>query len=128
MSQDLKEVFDNFDKDSTLEEAKDKLERYIKKWEDMYPNIKRQFGEDVVDYYLTYIQYEHTIRRYLYTSNGIENLNRQIRKATKHKVSFEREDRLLDYIFVVVKDYEKTNWGKYPVSHFGQFKRKKSGS
>jgi len=36
-----------------------------------------------------------------------ENLNRQVRKATKHKVTFEKEERLLDYIFVVIKDYEK---------------------
>ena len=31
-----------------------------------------------------------------------ENLNKQIRKATKNKLSFEKENRLLDYIFVVI--------------------------
>ena len=50
-------------------------------------------------------------------SNGIENLNRQIRKATKNKLSFEKENRLLDYIFVVIKDFEK-NWQKYLVHLF----------
>ena len=59
----------------------------------------------------------------IYTSNGIENLNRQVRKATKHKVTFEKEERLLDYIFVVIKDYEKNNWQKYPLSHFNEFKK-----
>ena len=126
MSEDLKEVFDNFDKDSSIGGAKDKLERYIRKWESKYPGIRRHFGEEIVDYYFTYLQYEASIRRYLYTSNGIENLNRQIRKATKHKVSFEKEDRLLDYIFVVVKDYERNNWGKYPVSHFSKISRQKN--
>ena len=126
MSEDLKEVFDNFDKDSSIEAAKDKLERYIRKWESKYPGIRRHFGEEVVDYYFTYLKYEASIRGYLYTSNGIENLNRQIRKATKHKVSFEKEDRLLDYIFVVVKDYERNNWGKYPVSHFSKISRQKN--
>jgi len=29
----------------------------------------------------------------------------------------------LDYIFVVVKDYEKNNWQKYPLSHFNEFKK-----
>jgi len=30
---------------------------------------------------------------------------------------------LLDYIFVVIKDYEKNNWQKYPLSHFNEFKK-----
>ena len=67
---------------------------------------------------VSYIDYNHNIRRYIYTSNNIENLNRQIRKATKRKQCFEKEERLLDYVFVVVKDYERNNWNKYPVSHF----------
>lgn len=124
MADDLKYVFDNFNESDTVNKAKNKLESFIAKWKDKYPNIRNFFNDNVVDYYFTYVNYDHNIRKYIYTSNGIENLNRQIRKATKHKVTFEKEERLLDYVFVVIKDYERNNWSKYPVSHFSQMKKR----
>jgi transposase-like protein len=37
-----------------------------------------------------------------YTANEIENLNKKIRRATKNKLSFKKEDRLIDYVFIVI--------------------------
>jgi transposase-like protein len=54
----------------------------------------------------------------IYTTNSIENLNKKIRKATKNKQSFEKVERLLDYIFIIIKDFENDNWLKYPASSF----------
>jgi len=62
----------------------------------------------------------------IYTSNSIENLNRQIRKATKNKLSFESPDRLLDYVFMVIKEFEEKNYMKYPVSNYQYFKKVKN--
>lgn len=59
----------------------------------------------------------------IYTTNSIENLNKKIRKATKNKQSFEKAERLLDYIFVIIKDFEAENWMKYPVSAFGGWRQ-----
>ena len=89
MAEDLKGLFNNFDKDDTKEKAKEKVKEFIQKWEPKYSTIKNHFAEDELDYYFTYVEYDPKIRRYIYTSNGIENLNRQVRKATKHKVTFE---------------------------------------
>jgi hypothetical protein len=47
--------------------------------------------------------------------NSIEGLNKKIRKATKNKQSFER---LLDFLFVIIKEFEGGNWMKHPVSAF----------
>ena len=58
-------------------------------------------------YYFTYIKYDKEVRRMIYTTNSIENLNKQIRKSTKNKLSFEKYDRLLDYVFMVIKDFEQ---------------------
>ena len=60
----------------------------------------------------------------VYTTNSIENLNRQIRKVTKTKVTFEKESNMLDLIFMVIKDFEAINWQKYPVSNFQNFRKK----
>ena len=54
----------------------------------------------------------------IYTTNSIENLNRQIRKITKTKVTFDKEENLLDLIYMVIKDFEFNNWQKYPIHNF----------
>ncbi|MFT4718049.1 MAG: transposase-like protein, partial [Rickettsiales bacterium] len=53
-----------------------------------YPNIKNFFNEGVVDYYFSYVKFNKEVRRSIYITNGIENLNKQIRKATRNKPSF----------------------------------------
>ena len=53
----------------------------------------------------------------IYTTNSIENLNRVIRKATKNKLSFETPDNLLDYVFMVIKEFEEKSWMKYLVAN-----------
>jgi putative transposase len=118
MAEDLKHVFDNFDESSTIKNAKNKLQSLIDKWKERYPNLKNHFNEGIIDYYFSYVKFNKEVRRSIYTTNGIENLNKQIRKATKNKLSFEKEGRLIDYIFIVIKDFEEKNWQKYPVHLF----------
>ena len=83
--------------------------------------IKNHFKEEITDYYFTYIKYPTIVRRSIYSTNSIENLNKKIRKATKNKQSFEKESRLLDYVFFVIKDFEVNNWMQYPVSIFSKW-------
>lgn len=121
VAEDLKKVFDNFDKDSSLKKAKNKVKEFIEKWESKYPEIKRFFKEDTLDYYFTYIKYDYRVRRMIYTSNSVENINRAIRKATKNKLSFESPTRLLDYVFMVIKELEEKNLMKFPVTNYKYF-------
>lgn len=121
MAEDLKEVFDNFDKDSTLKNAKIKVKSFVDKWKEKYPTIDRFFDENTIDYYFTYIKFDHRVRRMIYTSNSIENINRAIRKATKNKLSFESPMRLLDYTFMVIKEFEEKNLRKFPVTNYKYF-------
>lgn len=118
---DLRHVFDNFDKDSTKKEANEKLHNFIEKWKDSYPEIARSFNNETTEYYFTYIDFPCNLRRMLYTTNAIESLNKKIRKATKNKQSFEKPERLLDFLFVIIKDFEVENWMKYPVSAFSSW-------
>lgn len=121
IAEDLKNVFNNFDKDSSFVLAKEKLSNFIAKWSKIYPNIARSFNDNVIDYYFTYINFPCSVRRMIYTTNSIESLNKKIRKATKNKQSFEKPERLLDYLFVIIKDFELENWMKFPVSSFGNW-------
>ena len=121
MAKDLKYVFDNFDRDSTLAIAKNKVGAFIDKWGRSYPKIAQSFQHDTIEYYFTYVQFPPSFRRMIYSTNSIESLNKKIRKATKNKQSFDRIDRLLDYVFVILKDFEIENWMKYPVSAFASW-------
>jgi len=124
MADDLKELFDNFSENDTMEKAKKKLEIFLNKWKTKYPNIHRFFKRGKIEYYFTYIKYHHKIRRMIYTTNSIENLNKQIRKATKNKLSFENPQTLLDYVFMVIKKFEDKKWAKYPVYNYKYFKNR----
>ena len=119
---DLKEVFNNFDKDSSKEKAYKKLKDFHSTWKNSYSaSIDKLLDEGFIDDYLTYIAYPVSVRRMIYTTNSIENLNRQIRKVTKTKVNFCKESNLLDLIYMVIKDFEGNNWQKYPVTAFAKW-------
>ncbi|MGI2257597.1 transposase [Candidatus Cardinium hertigii] len=72
--------------------------------------VKSLQTEDINDYF-TYIHYLVQVRRMIYTTNSIENLNRQIRRVTKTKVTFDKADNLLDetisidFVRFVLKKY-----------------------
>jgi len=95
----------------------------LKKWKVKYPNFKNFFKEGNIEYYFTYIKFAPDVRRMIYTTNSIENINRQIRKTTKNKLSFESPDRLLDYLFMIIKEFEEKNFMKYPVANYKYFKK-----
>ena len=125
IAEDLKEVFGNFHSDATIQKAVKKVESFCTKWKRMYPNIQRFFHEDTLEYYFTYIHFDMRVRRMIYTTNSIENLNKIIRKATKNKLSFESPDTLLDYVFMVLKEFEEKNFMKYPICEFRHFNARK---
>jgi len=123
VSEDLKKVFDNFDSGATVEKALTKVENFLKKWSKKYPSFKDLFAEGNIEYYFTYIKYAPEVRRMIYTSNSIENLNRQIRKTSKNKLSFESPERLLDYLFMILKDFEEKNLMKHAISNYKYFRK-----
>jgi putative transposase len=118
VAEDLKHIFNNFDLNSTKENAIEKALKFCNKWRDKYKNIDKYFNKQTFEYYLTYIDYPPEVRRMIYTTNSIENLNKHIRKGTKNKLSFESPERLLDYVFIIIKEFENKNWSRFPVHQF----------
>lgn len=118
VAEDLKNVFNNFDSGSTMQKALVKVKNFCEAWKEKYKMIGRHFNEKTIEYYFTYVNYPPEIRRFIYTTNSIENLNKHIRKGTKNKLSFESPERLLDYVFVIIKEFEHKNWSRFPVRQF----------
>lgn len=118
MARDLKEVFDNFDSRATMEHALEKTKTLCEKWKEKYPHLDRFWKEETIEYYFTYLRFDPKVRKMIYTTNSIENLNRAIRKATKNKLSFESPENLLDYVFMILKEFEEKNFMKYPITDY----------
>jgi len=70
VANDLKKVFDNFDRGATLKKALQKRYLFLEKWKSKYPNFKNCFKEGNIEYYFTYIKYEPAVRRMIYTTNS----------------------------------------------------------
>jgi transposase-like protein len=117
-AEDLKHVFDNFAAGATREHAYAKVNAFIAKWDTKYPTIAKHFNGKTLGYYFTYLEFPPDVRRLIYTTNSIENLNKHIRKGTKNKLSFESPERLLDYVFIIIKEFEHKNWSRFPVYQF----------
>ncbi len=55
----------------------------------------------------TFFKYPEEIRRIMYTTNAIENLNRRIRKVTKTKSSFPTDESLFKLLYLIIIDTSK---------------------
>ena len=52
----------------------------------------------------TYFKYPVEIRKIIYTTNAIENFNRQLRKVTKSKTIFPTDDSLFKNLYLAMID------------------------
>jgi transposase-like protein len=92
----LKPIYKAPTEESALE-ALDALERA---WGAKYPAAIKSW-RDHWDELSTMYKYPEQIRRIIYTTNAIENFNRQLRKVTKTKSAFVSDDALLKQLYLV---------------------------
>jgi putative transposase len=92
----LKPIYKAPTEESALE-ALCELERI---WGAKYPAAIRSWREHW-DELSTMFKYPEQIRRIIYTTNAIENFNRQLRKVTKTKSAFVSDDALLKQLYLV---------------------------
>ena len=60
----------------------------------------------------TYFKYPSEIHKLIYTTNSIENFNRQLRKVTKSKTIFPTDDALFKMLYLAMMDATKKWTGK----------------
>ena len=75
---DLKKVYGAVNEDTALYE----LEQFSAKWDSKYPKISQSWQAHWAEL-STYFKYPQSVRTLIYTTNSIENFNRQLRKVTK---------------------------------------------
>ena len=104
---DLKLVYKADTEDLALQALDDLEEKWGKKypssvssWRNNWPQLS------------TYFKYPGEIRKLIYTTNSIENFNRQLRKVTKSKTIFPTDDALFKMIYLAMMDITKKWTGK----------------
>lgn len=96
---DLKDVYQA----PTLERAEEGLDRLEEKWGSKYPSSIASWRNNWPQL-SAYFKYPYELRRMIYTTNQIENYNRQLRKATKTRTIFPSDDALFKLLYLATMD------------------------
>lgn len=100
----------------TKEAASLELDLLEQKWGVKYPYAIRSWRTNWDDL-TAFFDFSIEIRKIIYTTNLIENLNGKIRKYTKNKLSFPNDDALKKSVYLSIMEIEKKwsqpiwNWG-----------------
>jgi putative transposase len=97
VARDLKPIYTAIDSDHAHEE----LERFDEKWGKRFPVIT-QAWLDSWEYVTPFLAFPPEVRRVIYTTNAIEALNRQLRKAVKTKGHFPSEDAARKLLYLAI--------------------------
>lgn len=104
---DLKKVYAAIDEQTALFE----LGTFEEKWGKKYPKIAHSWRSNWPNL-STYFKYPQEVRTLIYTTNSIENFNRQLRKVTKAKSVFPTDDSLLKMLYLAMIDITKKWTGR----------------
>jgi len=79
------------------------LEAFEEKWGEKLPVIGQAWRNNW-EYVIPFLSFEPEVRRVIYTTNAIEALNRQLRKAIKTKGSFPTEDAARKLVYLAIQN------------------------
>lgn len=105
---DMKEIYNA----PTKHAAEASLNDFATKWEHKY-SCWRNNWEDLT----VFFEFPVDIRKIIYTTNLIENLNGKIRKYTKNKLFFPTDEAVMKSVYLAVREATKKwsipvrNWG-----------------
>ena len=111
-SADMKHIYNA----PTEQAAKAALEDLASKWESKYSYAIKSW-RDHWDELTVFFEFPLEIRKIIYTTNLIENLNGKIRKYTKNKLSFPTDDAVKKSVYLALIEATKKwtmpirNWG-----------------
>jgi putative transposase len=97
VARDLKPIYTAVDADA----AQQALETFDDTWGKRFPVIT-QAWLNAWEYVIPFLAFPPEVRRVIYTTNAIEALNRQLRKAIKTKGHFPNEDAARKLIYLAI--------------------------
>lgn len=92
------------------------LDEFDAKWGKKYPLAVKSWRNNWAEL-ATFFKYPPEIRKLIYTTNAIENFNRQLRKVTKTKSAFVSDDALMKLLYLTTM-YIVEKW-TMPIKEWG---------
>ena len=111
-SRDMKQIYTA----PTKEAALAALEDFASQWEGKYSYAIKSWRENWEDL-TVFFEFPLEIRKIIYTTNLVENLNGKIRKYTKNKLSFPSDQAVMKSVYLAMREATKKwsmpiqNWG-----------------
>lgn len=96
--------------------AKAAMEDFAQKWDSKYSYAVKSWRDNWEDL-TVFFEFPVEIRKIIYTTNLIENLNGKIRKYTKNKLSFPTDEAVMKSVYLAMREATKKwsmpvrNWG-----------------
>ena len=109
---DMKHIYDA----PTKQAAKAALEDFAAKWDSKYSYAVKSWRDNWEEL-TAFFEFPLEIRKIIYTTNLIENLNGKIRKYTKNKLSYPTDEAVMKSVYLAVREATKKwsmpirNWG-----------------
>lgn len=111
-TKDMKQIYDA----PTKQAAKAALKDFGNNWNSKYSYAVKSWEDNWEDL-TVFFEFPVEIRKIIYTTNLIENLNGKIRKYTKNKLSFPTDEAVMKSVYLAVREVTKKwtmpirNWG-----------------
>lgn len=109
---DMKNIYNAVNKDMAALE----LDKFADKWGSKYAYAIRSWRNNWEDL-TSYFEFPLEIRKIIYTTNVIENMNGKIRKYTKNKLSFPNDDAVKKTVYLALMEIQK-RWNN-PINNWG---------
>ena len=106
VAKDLRPIYTALDADA----AQQALEAFDEKWGERFPVIT-QAWLNAWEHVTPFMAFPPEVRRVIYTTNSIEALNRQLRKAIKTKGHFPNEEAARKLIYLAITN-ATPNWAR----------------
>lgn len=101
-AKDMKPIYSAINREA----AQAALEDFAKSWNHKYPYAIKSWRENWEEL-TTFFDFPPEIRKIIYTTNLIENLNGKIRKYTKNKMSFTTDKALKKSVYLAIFEITK---------------------
>lgn len=109
MANDMKAIY----RAASVEEAADQLDEFERNWGGSHPSVVRSWRanwEEIIPMF----GFDPEVRRLLYTTNAIENLNRGLRKAVKTRGHFPSDQAAAKLLYLAIRNIE-SKWKAAPI-------------
>jgi putative transposase len=102
----------------TEQAAEQAMDRFEDQFGDRYGGIVKLW-RDAWDRFVPFLAYPPDIRRVIYTTNMIESINFQMRKATRHRGAFPNERSALKFLYLAVQRISTERGGELGTGTWG---------